>query len=170
MANKKEKDKEIEVGLDLTGVETETKIEDNKYLEIDSLKKQLEESQNKYLLLYADFDNYKRRVVKEKEELVTNTKVKTLTSILDMDNDLTYAIKSVKSDEAKSGLELISNKLESYLKSQGIEPIQTSTYDEDLHEVIQVMEIGEKKIIDVVSKGYSLNGKPFRYPKIILGK
>ena len=170
MANKKEKDKEIEVGLDLTGVETETKIEDNKYLEIDSLKKQLEESQNKYLLLYAEFDNYKRRVVKEKEELVTNTKVKTLTSILDMDNDLTYAIKSVKSDEAKSGLELISNKLESYLKSQGIEPIQTSTYDEDLHEVIQVMEIGEKKIIDVVSKGYSLNGKPFRYPKIILGK
>lgn len=170
MANKKEKDKEIEVGLDLTGVETETKIEDNKYLEIDSLKKQLEESQNKYLLLYADFDNYKRRVVKEKEELVTNTKVKTLTSILDMDNDLTYAIKSVKSDEAKSGLELISNKLESYLKSQGIETIQTSEYDEDLHEVIQVMEIGEKKIIDVVSKGYSLNGKPFRYPKIILGK
>lgn len=170
MANKKEKDKEIEVGIDLTKEKTETNAEDNPRLHVDLLQKALEESQNKYLLLYADFDNYKRRVVKEKEELVTNTKVKTLTSILDMDNDLTYAIKSVKSDEAKSGLELISNKLESYLKSQGIEPIQTSTYDEDLHEVIQVMEIGEKKIIDVVSKGYSLNGKPFRYPKIILGK
>ena len=170
MANKKEKDKEIEVGIDLTKEKTETNAEDNPRLHVDLLQKALEESQNKYLLLYADFDNYKRRVVKEKEELVTNTKVKTLTSILDMDNDLTYAIKSVKSDEAKSGLELISNKLESYLKSQGIETIQTSEYDEDLHEVIQVMEIGEKKIIDVVSKGYSLNGKPFRYPKIILGK
>lgn len=170
MANKKEKDKEIEVGIDLTKEKTETNAEDNPRLHVDLLQKALEESQNKYLLLYADFDNYKRRVAKEKEELVTNTKVKTLTSILDMDNDLTYAIKSVKSDEAKSGLELISNKLESYLKSQGIETIQTSEYDEDLHEVIQVMEIGEKKIIDVVSKGYSLNGKPFRYPKIILGK
>lgn len=170
MASKKEKDKEIEVGIDLTKEKTETNAEDNPRLHVDLLQKALEESQNKYLLLYADFDNYKRRVVKEKEELVTNTKVKTLTSILDMDNDLTYAIKSVKSDEAKSGLELISNKLESYLKSQGIETIQTSEYDEDLHEVIQVMEIGEKKIIDVVSKGYSLNGKPFRYPKIILGK
>jgi molecular chaperone GrpE (heat shock protein) len=56
------------------------------------------------------------------------------------------------------------------LKSQGVEVIQTETYDDEIHEVISVMEIGESKIIDVISKGYSLNGKPFRYPKIILGK
>jgi molecular chaperone GrpE len=166
----KEKDKEIEIGLDLTKETNQTNAEDNPILHVDLLQKELEESQNKYLLLYADFDNYKRRVSKEKEELVTNTKVKTLTSILDMDNDLSFAIKSVKSDEAKTGLELISNKLQSFLKSQGIEEIQTNEYDEELHEVISVMDIGEKKIIDVVSKGYSLNGKPFRYPKIILGK
>jgi molecular chaperone GrpE len=134
------------------------------------LEQKLSESEKKYLLLYADFDNYKRRVVKEKEELVSNTKVKMLTSLLDMDNDLTFAIKSVKNDEAKKGLDLISTKLQSFLKSQGIEEIQTETYDEDLHEVISVMEVGESKIIDVVGKGYSLNGKPFRYPKIILGK
>lgn len=166
----KEKDKEIEIGLDLTKETNQTNAEDNPRLHVNLLQKELEESQNKYLLLYADFDNYKRRVSKEKEELVTNTKVKTLTSILDMDNDLSFAIKSVKSDEAKTGLELISNKLQSFLKSQGIEEIQTNEYDEELHEVISVMDIGEKKIIDVVSKGYSLNGKPFRYPKIILGK
>jgi molecular chaperone GrpE len=93
-----------------------------------------------------------------------------LSSILDMDNDLSIAIKSVKSEEAKEGLSLITQKLDNFLKSQGVEIIQTETYDDELHEVISVMEIGESKVIDVISKGYSLNGKPFRYPKIILGK
>ena len=138
-----------------------------KYEELDQ---KLAESEKKYLLLYSDFENYKKRVTKEKEELVSNTKVKMLTSLLDMDNDLTYAIKAIKSEEAKSGLEIISTKLLNFLKSHGIEEIQTDTYDEELHEVISVMNVGESKVIDVVSKGYSLNGKPFRYPKIILGK
>lgn len=146
---------------------------ENQKSEIQSdqtLEQRLLLAEDKYVRLYAEFDNYKRRVVKEKEELATNTKVKMLTSILDMDNDLTFAIKSIKNDEAKSGLELISTKLQNFLKSHGIEEIQTEKYDEELHEVISVMEIGENKVIDVVSKGYSLNGKPFRYPKIILGK
>lgn len=134
------------------------------------LEQKLSESEDKYVRLYAEFDNYKRRVGKEKEELTTHTKVKMLTSLLDMDNDLTYAVKSIKSEEAKTGLDLILTKLDNFLKSHGIEVIQTEVYDEELHEVISVMEVGESKIIDVVSKGYSLNGKPFRYPKIILGK
>lgn len=137
--------------------------------EIEELNSQLSESQKKYLLLYADFENYKKRVQKDKEELVTNTKVKMLQSILDMDNDIFYALKSTNvSDD--SGIKLIGQKLENFLKSQGVENIQTETYDEDLHEVISVLEVGETKIIDVASKGYSLNGKPFRYPKIVLGK
>lgn len=135
----------------------------------ESLKKQLEESEKKYLLLYADFENYKKRTIKDKEELITNTKVRLLQSILDMDNDLTFAIKSSK-DEVSEGVKLIVSKLDSFLKSQGIEPIQTETYDEDLHEVISVITTDETKIVDVVGKGYTLNGKPFRYPKIILGK
>jgi molecular chaperone GrpE (heat shock protein) len=76
-------------------------------------------------------------------------------------------MKSRKDDE---GLVLIISKLEKFLNTQGIETIQTDTYDEDIHEVISVIEIGEEKIVDVVSKGYSLNGKPFRFPKIILGR
>jgi molecular chaperone GrpE (heat shock protein) len=65
---------------------------------------------------------------------------------------------------------LILSKLDTFLKSQGIENIQTDEYDEDLHEVISVIPSDEVKVFDVVSKGYTLNGKPFRYPKIILGK
>lgn len=137
--------------------------------ELVKLKSQLSESENKYLLLYADFENYKKRVQKDKEELLTNTKVKMLQSILDMDNDIFYALKSTNVDD-NSGIKLISQKLETFLKSQGVESIQTETYDEDLHEVISVLEIGETKVIDVASKGYTLNGKPFRYPKIVLGR
>jgi len=137
--------------------------------ELVKLKSQLSESENKYLLLYADFENYKKRVQKDKEELLTNTKVKMLQSILDMDNDIFYALKSTNVDN-NSGIKLIAQKLETFLKSQGVESIQTETYDEDLHEVISVLEIGETKVIDVASKGYTLNGKPFRYPKIVLGR
>jgi molecular chaperone GrpE len=120
------------------------------------------------LRLAAEFENYKRRVQKDKDELVTNTKIKMTQSILDMDNDLNFAIKS--SGEVSDGVKLIISKIDSFLKSQGIETIQTDVYDEDLHEVISVMSSDVKKVVDVVSKGYTLNGKPFRYPKIILGK
>lgn len=144
--------------------------ETNELTPLEELSEKLAQSEDKYVRLYAEFDNYKRRTMKDKEELVVNTKVKMLSSILDMDNDLSIAIKSVKSEEAKEGLNLITQKLDNFLKSQGVEIIQTETYDDELHEVISVMEIGESKVIDVISKGYSLNGKPFRYPKIILGK
>jgi molecular chaperone GrpE (heat shock protein) len=91
-----------------------------------------------------------------------------LTAVLDMDNDVALAVKNIKDETAKEGVQLIAGKLETFLKSQGIETIQTDTYDEDLHEVVTV--IGEeKKVIDVISKGYTLSGKPFRYPKIVLG-
>lgn len=162
---------EKEVGLDLTGENAvELVLEDNPVAHVSVLETKLKEAEDKYMLLYADFENYKKRVIKEKEELRNNTKVSMITSILDMDNDIALALKNIKDDSAREGVELISNKVVTFLKTQGIEPIQTETYDEDLHEVISIMEIGESKIIDVVSKGYTLNDKPFRYPKIILGK
>ena len=131
------------------------------------LNAKLIESEDKYVRLYAEFDNFKRRAAKEKEETRINTKTSMLSSILDIDSDLAIAMKNNKDNE---GLKLIMSKLEKFLNSQGVESIQTENYDVDIHEVISVMEIGEEKIIDVVSKGYTINGKPFRYPKIILGK
>lgn len=133
-----------------------------------SIEDQLRQTEEKYVRLYAEFDNYKRRVHKEKEELILNTKTKMLSAVLDMDSDITIAIKSM--DKVDKGLLLIAQKLETFLKNQGIDAIQTDTYDEDLHEVISVLETGENKIVDVVTKGYSLNGKPFRYPKIVISR
>jgi molecular chaperone GrpE len=141
-------------------------IEKNEYTkeEVDQIKTDLND---KYLRLFAEFDNYKRRVAKEKDDLRVNTKTMMLTSILDLDSDLSIAVKSSKDQD---GLKLIMSKLEKFLNNQGVESIQTDTYDADLHEVISVLEIGEEKIVDVVTKGYKLNDKPFRFPKIILGK
>jgi molecular chaperone GrpE len=125
------------------------------------------ELNDKYLRLFAEFENYKKRVTKEKDDLRVNTKTMMLTAILDLDSDLSIAVKSSKDPD---GLRLIMSKLEKFLNNQGVESIQTEKYDEDLHEVISVLEIGEQKIIDVVTKGYTINGKPFRFPKVILGK
>ena len=155
-----EEEKQIEV--------KETENVETTEVKQPTLEEKLAESNDKYLRLAAEFENYKRRVQKDKEELVSNTKIKMIQSILDIDNDLNFAIKS--SGEISDGVKLIVSKLDSFLKSQGIETIQTEQYDEDLHEVISVIPSDETKVVDVVGKGYTLNGKPFRYPKIILGK
>jgi molecular chaperone GrpE len=137
---------------------------------IEDLKLKLSESEDKYVRLFAEFDNYKKRVQKEKEDIKNNTKISMITSILDMDNDISIAVKNIKDDVTREGVELIGQKLERFLKSQGIESIQTETYDDELHEVISVVPTGKNEVIDVVSKGYMLNGKPFRHPKIVIGK
>ena len=145
-------------------------MEENQIENEQTLVEKLAESEDKYVRLYAEFENYKRRVHKEKEEIKFNAKVGMVTPILDMDNDVAIAIKNIKDGSAREGVQLIAQKLENFLKSQGIETIQTETYDDELHEVISVVPTGKSEVIDVVSKGYMLNGKPFRHPKIVIGK
>lgn len=126
---------------------------------------------DKYIRLYAEFENYKRRSLKEKDEIRESTKASIISTILDLDSDLNIALKQIKNDNDKKGLELMISKISRFLSSHNIEPIQTTRYDSDIHEVISVVETGEKeKVVDVVSKGYTLNGKPIRYPKVILSK
>jgi len=144
--------------------EQETK---KSFYTLEEIEKITSEANDKYLRLAADFENFKRRVSKEKEEIKSNTKSLMLSSILDLDSDISIAVKQEKDN---AGLNLFANKLTKFLSQQGVESIQTETYDKDIHEVISVLEIGEEKIVDVVSKGYILNDKPIRYPKIILGK
>ena len=145
-------------------------MEENQIENEQTLVEKLAEAEDKYVRLYAEFENYKRRVQKEKEEIKFNAKVGMVTPILDMDNDVAIAIKNIKDESAKQGVQLIAQKLENFLKSQGIETIQTETYDDELHEVISVVPTGKTEVIDVVSKGYMLNGKPFRHPKIVIGQ
>lgn len=158
MAKKKKQDIEVVE-------ETAVLEQENAIIELET---KLKEAEEKYMLLYADFENYKKRMAKDKEELRNNTKVSMLSAVLDIDNDIALAIKNIKDEAAKEGVQLIAGKLDTFLKNQGIETVQTETYDEDMHEVVTVLGEG-KNVIDVISKGYTLAGKPFRYPKVVLG-
>ena len=111
--------KSEEVGLDLTA--TEESYSEDKHLQVDALEKQLEEANGKYMLLYADFENYKKRAAREKEEIRNSVKANMLSSILDMDSDIAIALKNIKDDSAREGVELIAGKVEKFLKSQGEE-------------------------------------------------
>jgi molecular chaperone GrpE len=126
------------------------------------------ELNDKYLRLYAEYENYKKRVSKEKEDIKNYTKMETLLSILDVDNDLSIAVSKMKS--VPDGMDLILSKVDKYLKSQNIEVIQTDKYDVNLHEVVSLIETGKEGIVEVVSKGYSMGGKVIKYPKVILSK
>jgi len=137
---------------------------------IQELKNENTELNDKYIRLYADFDNYKKRVMKDKEEIVLNTKKRMLESIIELDDDISLAIKNTNDKSSLEGLNLILNKVSKFLKSNGAEEIDTTKYDPDLHDVITVLETGEEKIIDVISKGWTIDGKPFKYPKIVLSK
>ena len=151
-------------------------MENTKELESDQIKKnswtedEVEEIksilENKFLRLYADFENYKKRVSKEKEELVIQTKSSLLNPILDLENELTLAKKSTNEE----GVILIWEKFQKFLTDNNIEVVQTDVYDPYLHDVISVLETGEEKILDVVSRGYKIDNKIIRYPKVILGK
>ena len=143
-------------------------MENLDYNEELSLEYRLKETDEKYLRLYSDFENYKRRVNKEKEDIKNNTKINMISSILDVNNDISIALKNIKDKTTREGVKLISKKIENFLSSYNIEEIQTENYDENLHEVVSVISNGNK-IIDVISKGYTINGDPFMYPKVILG-
>lgn len=126
--------------------------------------------QDAYLRLYADFDNFKKRYNKEKLEIESNTKLETLSSVLEIDNDLNLSLKFLKDENSINAVKIIIDKLSKFLKSHNIEEVQTSEYDEDIHEVVSVIESDKKGIVDVVSKGYKMNNKIVKYPKIILSK
>ena len=119
-----------------------------------------------YLRQVADFDNYRKRTNKEKEEIVFRTRQSMLNSILDIDSDISLASRHIKDE----GMQIILSKLDKFLTSHGVEIIQTDTYDSDTHDVISVVDSDKKGIVDVVSKGYKLGDKILRHPKVIIAK
>ena len=121
-----------------------------------------------YLRLAADFDNFRKRMAREKEENTLRVKTSMIEPILDLDSDISLAAKKINDE----GINLILSKLDKFLKSQGIETIQTDTYDPDVHEVISMVDsnVWVKGIVDVVSKGYKIGDRIIRYPKVIITK
>ena len=139
-----------------------------------------EEELEKYLRLSAEFDNYRKRTMKEKAELILNGGEKSLSSILPVVDDFERAIKTMETatdvNAVKEGVELIYNKFMAVLAQNGVKVIETKDQplDTDYHEAIAVIpapsEAQKGKILDCVQTGYTLNDKVLRHAKVVVGE
>lgn len=147
---------------------------------IEQLEEQLAEMKDKYLRQVAEFDNYRKRTLKEKTELILNGGEKVLTALLPVLDDLDRASENLqKSDDVEAlrkGVELISQKLLGVLHSQGLKEIDTAgkDFNTDYHEAIAMVpaqsDDQKGKVVDCVQKGYMLNDKVIRHAKVAIGQ
>lgn len=148
--------------------------------ELEEARTQIEEQKDKYLRLSAEFDNYRKRTMKEKAELILNGGEKSISSILPVVDDFERALKNMETatDVAavREGVELIYNKFMSVLGQNGVKIIDTKEQplDTDYHEAIAVIpaptEALKGKILDCVQTGYILNDKVIRHAKVVVGE
>lgn len=148
--------------------------------ELEKANRQIEEQKDKYLRLSAEFDNYRKRTMKEKAELILNGGEKSISSILPIVDDFERALKNMETatDVAavREGVELIYNKFMTVLGQNGVKVIETKEkpLDTDYHEAIAVIpaptEELKGKILDCVQTGYMLNEKVIRHAKVVVGE
>ncbi len=147
---------------------------------LETLQEKYDELNDKYMRLYSEFDNYRKRTAKERIELQKSASREIILDILPVVDDLERAIQSFEehqlSEEAKKGIELIYTKLINILNQKGLKEIEAmgQTFDTDFHEAITNIQAPSKKmkgkIMDVVQKGYTLNGKVIRYAQVVVGQ
>lgn len=148
--------------------------------EVEQLNSDLEKEKDKFLRLFAEFENYKRRTSKERIELFRTANQDVMTAMLPVLDDFDRALNEIKKAKDKNllkGVELIHNKFRETLKNKGLEAMdvkQGDSFDADVHEAItQIPASSEKlkgKIVDVVERGYKLGDKIIRFPKVVTGK
>ncbi|NIJ51934.1 nucleotide exchange factor GrpE [Dyadobacter arcticus] len=146
---------------------------------LDLAKKEITELKDKYLRLYADFENFRRRTAKEKLEMISGASADTVKLILPIVDDFERAKVSFDSsteiDALKEGVDLIYTKLFKTLESKGLRPMVSKgeTFDVEIHESIAQFPAPSEelkgKVIDEIEKGYYLNDKVIRYAKVIVG-
>lgn len=186
------KDKNIEDVKDQVEEVLDTQVEDTeteevgaeKQLEEVDVEKQLKEDlgkeKDKFLRLFAEFENYKKRTTKERIELFKTASQDVIQSMLPVLDDFDRALKEIEKSEDKNlikGVELIYNKFNEALKNKGLLEVEVSIgdlFNADDHEAItQIPAPNEDlkgKIVDVIEKGYKLGDKVIRFPKVVTGQ
>jgi molecular chaperone GrpE len=147
--------------------------------EIEKLKAQLAESNDKFIRLYSEFDNYRKRTAKEKIDLSKTAGEDVFKAILPVIDDFERGIKAMDTAQdivaLKEGVDLIYNKMKNILIQKGLEPMETNgtIFNSDIHEAITNIpaptEDLKGKIVDELEKGYLLNGKVIRFAKVVVG-
>lgn len=147
--------------------------------ETEKLNETVKELNDKYLRLFAEFDNFKKRTAREKNEMMQTAGKEIIISLLGVLDDCDRAEKQLKAS-TENGLEmegtfLVFNKLRSILQQKGLSPMESISFDFDVekHEAITELEVSEElkgKVIDELEKGYYLNNKLIRFAKVVVGK
>jgi molecular chaperone GrpE len=162
-------------------------VEENQELEKEVVKEEptpeelLQTEKDKFLRLFAEFENYKKRTTKERIELFKTAGQEVMTSLLPVIDDFERALSHIEDDkeaeELRKGVLLIYQKLYKTLEQKGLSKIETNqgdVFDAEIHEAItQIPASSEElkgKVIDCVEKGYKLGDKIIRYPKVVIGK
>ncbi len=174
------------------GEENSVEDEENEIIngqlgQIDDLKKQLddtiaqvEKEKKEYLFLMAEFDNFRKRTVKEKSDIIKNASESVLKGLLPIVDDFERGLEASSSEadgsKVMEGMELIYQKLVKFLASNGVKPIESTgkPFDSELHEAIAMVPVTDESqkgvVIDTPTKGYTINDKVLRHAKVAVGQ
>lgn len=163
-----------------TAEEQELTSEEKLQKELDAANQALEEQKDKYLRLSAEFDNYRKRTMKEKAELIKNGGEKTISAILPILDDMERALQNAQKAEdiqaVCEGIGLISQKFQKVLAQEGLQKMEPvgKDFDTDFHEAIALVpapaEDQKGKVLDCVQTGYTLNDKVIRHAKVVVAQ
>ena len=146
--------------------------------QLDELKEKYDELNDKYLRLFSEFDNYRKRTAKEKIELSKTASESIMVDLLPILDDFERAIQTMENKETDAnyeGVVLIYNKFKRTLEQKGLEEINAkdAVFDTDEHEALTNVPVTDEsqkgKVLDVIQKGYKLNGKVIRYARVVVG-
>lgn len=148
--------------------------------ELDDTKAELEKSKKEYMFLLAEFDNFRKRTLKEKSELIKNAAEGAMKDLLPVLDDFERAIQATSEsndvESIKEGVNLIYNKFVKYLEQKGVKTIesQDADFDTEYHEAVTTFPTDDEskkgKVIDTVQKGYVMNDKVIRHSKVVVGQ
>lgn len=175
------KDKKENIVEEQVEQQQEVKQEQEEQSAEEKLQEELQNEKDKFLRLFAEFENYKRRTSKERLELFKTASEEVMLSLLPVLDDFERALAHIEEDkeaeELRKGVMLIYQKLLSTLEQKGLSAIkikQGDAFDADNHEAVTQIPAPDKKlkgkIIDVVEKGYKLGDKIIRFPKVVIGQ
>lgn len=148
--------------------------------ELDAARAEIEKEKKEYLFLMADFDNFRKRVMREKADLLKNAGERVISGLLpivdDFERGLAAAAEAKDAEAVRQGMEMIYQKLVRYLESQGVKAMDSNgaDFDPDLHEAIATVPAPTSeqkgKVLDTTQKGYMLNDKVLRHAKVAVGE
>lgn len=147
---------------------------------LEALELELQDANNRYLRIVAEFDNYKKRVARENQERIKNASEEIIVSLLEVLDDTDRAMQQIETSDdleaIKTGVNLVFTKLRKTLEQKGLQEMETlmQPFDTDLHEAITEIPAGDEAkiglVLDQVIKGYKLNEKVIRHAKVVVGK